>query len=291
MIRNCSLLLKSYCSFFSPQWWKSTRYRTRSWPHHFWAPRKSPGWREIWNLERELSGWRKIQNIEREVWVEENIDFRMIGVRFNLLYKSSKYKPDNLEGSHRLWRRVQEDLYLHLQGKDDHLKKQKRRKRIKPWRWRWTWRRPWRRRRPRWRPRLASRREPTTAWTETAWGFSVKKKTKYFSRNLPSKKVVLTTQYIKLPWSFHQDCIFLNTDAVAEVHHLLKRSKKWKYFLRLKILVNKHLKFTALSFMRENMPPPMSTSPLCTIPTFKMFIFNNSHCCRTRIFETTHIVG
>ena len=37
-----------------------------------------------------------------EVWVEENIDFRMGGVRFNLLYKSSKYKPYNLEGSHRL---------------------------------------------------------------------------------------------------------------------------------------------------------------------------------------------
>ena len=119
-LRNCSLLLKKLLFVFSPQWWKSTRCRTRSWPHHFWAPRKSPGWREIWNLEREVSGWRKIQNIEREVWVEENIDFRMGGVRFNLLYKSSKYKPYNLEGSHRLWRRVQEDLYLHLQGKDGH---------------------------------------------------------------------------------------------------------------------------------------------------------------------------
>ena len=127
--------------------------------------------------------------------MNQNVKYRKGAVTFNLLYKSSKYKPDNLEGSHHLWRRVQEDLYLHLQGKDGHLKKQKRRKRIKPWRWRWTWSRPWRRRQPRWRPRLASRREPTTAWTGTAWGFLVKKKTKYFPRNLPSKKIFLTVKY------------------------------------------------------------------------------------------------
>ena len=82
-------------------------------------------------------------------------------------------------------------------------------------RWGGTWGRPWRWRRGRCSARLEERREPTTALTATGCSLN-----RDYVVEIPFIKLIQLV-ISKEPGSFHQDCIFLNTDAVAEIHNCL----------------------------------------------------------------------